>query len=987
MRPHFLRFAGIGAYPDLVEINFDDLNQMGLYLIVGPTGAGKTTLLDAMTYALYGRVSQDRENALVSAHGHSKPAMIEFEFSQGDRRYVVHREPAAPGKQVATNKQWIKEFDATGSELSGVTGVRPVNEKAKSVVGLSAEEFMQVILLPQGKFQDFLLAKGSDKQKILQTIFGTGVYRRVVDRLETVANDLHKEVAAAKEELIGKQAVIDSAMGTLLAHPHFAGMPDHAEDLDAAVAFIAERLASLEIIERTTRENHTTLASDLVQATKEQERFDKGQELSELRLLQESEAESVAAARSRVEHHRRAEPVVVASDTRRELLGREAGLAATVADLRCQLSDTAACLVVDGAVASAFVAAIPTATPASLSQEFVLLQRKLADAAENHRTLADVIGKLDACSQNSQKVAERIGELTGELQSATAESARCAGELAAARESLKGLPDAEAALRDLNDLAVKANVSQATEIVQKAATALSEAQATYDAAEKQLRRAQALRTQDLAGVLAAELSAGEPCPVCGSTEHPHKAVVAADEEYDVDAAGRARDAANTLKIGAERDLADAQGALDVAKGFEAQLPALDEQERIRSRCAELRTLALGVDDLQAQSEAADTLVIATRDAINEAERKATALEVEERNLAAQRKSLEEALAGVGSVEDIDASLDACAEISELLRRLEANVNELAGVEGRLRQADEVCARELSLSGFADEESARACGLDPATLEELDRMVEAFDARGVEIGKLHAAVGDAPLPGTRPDVADLTTRLDAARQAADAAAEAAGAARTSNDQILRAKDEMAEIGPEFEEKTNRARKASEIAFTFDRGAGGADGQLSLEVWVQRTLFEEVCLVANEQLRSLSNHRYSLTLEQEEGGVRRRRGSGLDLYVFDSHTGKTRPVQTLSGGETFLASLALALALAEVVQRQAGGIELPCLFIDEGFGGLDLEILDLAMEVLGNIQASGRTVGIITHVETMQQQLPIGIKVHKSDRGSTLEVLAS
>jgi exonuclease SbcC len=137
--------------------------------------------------------------------------------------------------------------------------------------------------------------------------------------------------------------------------------------------------------------------------------------------------------------------------------------------------------------------------------------------------------------------------------------------------------------------------------------------------------------------------------------------------------------------------------------------------------------------------------------------------------------------------------------------------------------------------------------------------------------------------------------------------------------------------------------------------------------------------------LSSNRYTLTLDQEAGGVAKRRGGGLDIYVLDAQTGLTRPVQTMSGGEQFMASLALALALAEVVQRHAGGIEVPCLFIDEGFGGLDLETLDIAIDVLQDIQATGRSVGIITHVETMQELLPIGIRIHKGHSGSTLEVL--
>ena len=152
----------------------------------------------------------------------------------------------------------------------------------------------------------------------------------------------------------------------------------------------------------------------------------------------------------------------------------------------------------------------------------------------------------------------------------------------------------------------------------------------------------------------------------------------------------------------------------------------------------------------------------------------------------------------------------------------------------------------------------------------------------------------------------------------------------------------------------------------------------------TLFQEVCLVTNTQLRTLSNNQYSLTLEQADGGVAKSHGSGLDIYVLDSYNGTTRPVQSMSGGEQFMASLSLALALAEVVQQHAGGIELPCLFIDEGFGGLDSESLDLAINVLGEIHASGRAVVIITHVEEMINRLPIGIRVFKSENGSTLQV---
>jgi exonuclease SbcC len=203
-------------------------------------------------------------------------------------------------------------------------------------------------------------------------------------------------------------------------------------------------------------------------------------------------------------------------------------------------------------------------------------------------------------------------------------------------------------------------------------------------------------------------------------------------------------------------------------------------------------------------------------------------------------------------------------------------------------------------------------------------------------------------------------------------------------LLKTLENINRLGPESADLVARATSALNLAHVVEKGAGsGENQQLGLEEWVQRTLFEEVCLVATTQLQKLSNNRYILTLEAEGAKIKRYAG-GLELYVIDSHSGKTRSVHTLSGGEQFLTSLALALALAEVVERHSGGMELSTLFIDEGFGSLDNHTLDSAMDVLMKLHDSGRTVGVITHVEAMQQQLPVGIRINKTNNGSTLEM---
>ena len=377
----------------------------------------------------------------------------------------------------------------------------------------------------------------------------------------------------------------------------------------------------------------------------------------------------------------------------------------------------------------------------------------------------------------------------------------------------------------------------------------------------------------------------------------------------------------------------------------------------------------------------------TRVAISEIERAAAVAAAEGNNLSNQRHQLQAKVSKVGQPQHVTNGLSVCKQLKNGVAELERFVTQGDMLKGEAQLATSNASAALDNSPFSNENAARAAFLAGDERTRLKKSVGAFDAIDLEIIKLNAAIGTEPVPKDRPDLDDLGERLQAAENASRELSSHVTGVKLASEQIDAARKVISTIEAAIEGKASNFGKAESITAVFDKGAGVGSGQLSLEMWVQRTRFEEVCLVANTQLRELSANRYSLTLEQQEGGVAKSRGSELDIYVLDSYTGYTRPVQSMSGGEQFIASLALALALAEVVQRHAGGIELPCLFIDEGFGSLDLESLDLAIDVLGKIHAAGRTVGIITHVETMQQQLPIGIRVNKTDQGSTLEVLTN
>ena len=991
MRPHKLAFSGIGSYPGEVVVDFDELSAKGLYLIVGPTGAGKTTLLDAITFALYGKVAQSRENAIVSNHAHRKSPSIEFEFSQGGRRYRIRREPALPGKNVNTNKQTMREIGPGGDEIRTVTGVRPINEWAKEIVGLSAEEFMQVILLPQGKFQQFLMAQGADKQKLLQNIFGTGVYRRIAERLMSSSKLLEDEVTADREALGNEWAIVGSSLDTLRNHPEFGDLSGDEVvtslvELDVTVDHVETKSTELDAAESTSRGRHAQLTSEHDQAVGEVKRFDQALELEDLRRAHSADSASIEAARTRVSEHRRAEPVLTTAATRDGLVRQLSDLDGVVSSTRRGIEQRLGKMSVAPKLLEPLSTAVPTASPTALSTEFSKCQGRLTEASAAFADLDVLASRVAENTADSARLAKEITASEKKLAAAQAAEKTIKSTLRAARDKVKGLNAARKAVEELDTHLEKADVEVATTNLEHASSVLERAQTKFDKAEKALRQAQAQRTRELAGVLASELAKGDECPVCGSTEHPRKAKKSSASS-DVEVAEANRDRENTALVEARGAVTTAQKALDEAKKFRSTLPTAAAQKKIRKDLADLEGLVESIEELDESLEEATAEVGRLRESITESKRDADRVAADAKNLQSNRDRLEKITTGIGSARAVQAALDVCREVASLLDDLDKQVRESTKLQGAVNETTESADRSLRDSGFVSEDEARRQFLDDPVRRELSAAIEAHDERDRAIERLNSAVGDRPLPVKRPDLVELAEQLKLAERQAKDAADVAGTVRTALSQIRRAREVIRRIGPEIESKAERAARVRSVAFVFDRGNGGAEGLLSLEVWVQRTLFEEVCLVANEQLLSLSSNRYSLTLDPEEGGITKRRGSGLDIYVRDSHTGSTRPVQTMSGGEQFMASLALALALAEVVQRQAGGIELPCLFIDEGFGGLDLDSLDLAIDVLTRIQAAGRTVGIITHVEAMQQQLPIGIRVHKSDTGSTLEVLTN
>lgn len=987
MRPQHLKFAGIGSYPRLVEINFNDLSSMGLYLIVGRTGAGKTTIFDAMTYALYGKVAGERENAIVSGHTGRDHPFIEFTFEHAGITYIAHREPALPGKNAVANKQWLSIVGSDGKELERISQTRQVNEKIKDIIGLSAEEFMQVILLPQGKFQQFLVAKTNDKKGMLQAIFGTSAYRRIVDRLQTNARQLQQELASDAEEISNQWAIIGNAHDTLIDQSIFEELPDYQSETAEFISAVKSRALETEAEAKSTSEEFAAARTTLTQANTEAERFDKAQQRDLLKKEQASQAKSVEKATKSVAEHKIASPIADSISTRTSLTTEITELEQKVKEARTSAGSLTGKIKITSEQLKKFINAIPAASPSVLSSEYAKVEQFISSAANKFDDLAVLTTEVETLDSSLVELTAAQLTTSTEIETIRKDLAAKKKELEASHKATRELTPVSREVEKLDELLEKADESEATADLEKSTKLVNKQRLAFEKLVDDLKSAQEKRTKQLAGELADNLDLGDECPVCGSTEHPKKAKKAAGS-VDIDALSDKRDNQYELLKDAEQDVKDAQKNLKEAQAAKTKLPSLTDQKTLRKRFAELSALSDASDDLKDQHDELVALESESLSALNEVKVQVTEIST---SLKASKKrfdALTKDTIAIGTAKQVEDASDLLSQIADILADLDESITETAEKQGQLNRVTEDVKKAIEKTDFTNEKAVHAALLQNNELSDSEDLILKATERSTLIGQLTAAVGDSPLPMMRPDLADLDEKVSRATSANDAAQTRNGTVQTELQNITRAHKAVSTIGPAFEEKRKQVLAAQTLATIFKDGTNTASGrQLDLETWVLRTLFEEVCLVANGQMQKLSNNRYTLTLEQEEGGVTKKRGGGLDIYVLDAQTGLTRPVQTMSGGEQFIASLSLALALAEVVQRHAGGIEVPCLFIDEGFGGLDLETLDLAIAVLHDIQATGRSVGVITHVETMQQQLPIGIQITKGHNGSTLEVLAS
>ncbi|MCD0178680.1 AAA family ATPase [Micrococcus luteus] len=1010
MRIHRMRLEGLGPYAQAQDVDFDRLNAGGLFLLDGPTGAGKSTVLAALCFALYGTVPGGRSAESLVTTLREPGAVIpevQVEFTVQGRRFEVVRSPkherprrrrsAAGGATVTTQATVSLRERVDGEWTAPLTRADEVGQQIAAVLHLDAEQFMQVVLLPQGQFAQFLTAKSDERRVLLRRLFGTQRFDGVEEHLRVETARLDTAVAVDADVARTARAQLAEALHEALGPDWHAPEPSPDTD-DRLLALAAERAGRAH--EDARADLATARAAEQRARVTARELETRGRDLAAAeawasrRRDHDAEAETAAARRRAVDAHERAGRVLAAA--------QRATAAADAAGTASETVTEALAHVEDEPTAAAWLAAARAdgAADAPASRQALGEAERAAEAVARAVQDRARMGELE---QEAAAAAERRAEI-GRDRAALVESrpereAAVAAHRAAVERGTERLGAREAVDRAVSEAAARRTAAEAAAAraveAETAARAHREAQERRrEAAERHVGLLRA-RYEQAASELAERLVPGEPCAVCGSPEHPAPAATADTTvtEADVRDAEQARTAADRAATDAETALRAAEQTLRTAREAAAGLAPEAAREALERAEAERAALDQAAKDLAADRRR----LTAAEKTLAGADETAAALAAEDGRLAeaaahraARLTELRDAVeAARGDAETLDARRDQVTAARRVLAALAAAQDEDARARAVADETDQALTAALAEQHFDDVDAARAARLEETEAAARTAAVQEWHAERARLAELEAsepvrrgrALAEA---GVEPPTEEQTRAAAEALAAAEAASSSRGTAVGRLDSLVATvRRQSAALTEVLERSAGLIAEHTRVRGLLDLVRGGGENLLKMPLtsYVLAGRLEEVAAAATERLLAMTDQRYSIEYSDAVGG---RGNKGLELVIRDHYVDETRHPATLSGGETFMASLALALGLADTVQAEAGGIELDTLFVDEGFGSLDADTLDDVLDVVDTLRTGGRTVGLVSHVERMRQEIGVRLEVRKDRRGSSLAV---
>ena len=1021
MKPISLTIEAFGPYRDSVTLDFSALQDHSMFLISGPTGAGKTSILDAMVYALYGEPSGEVRKTDAIRSDFAEPermTRVDFSFAIGEAQYRVERLP----KQLVAKKRGTgmreQNASATVYEMKDgewkviATSAAAIRDTVQRIIGFRKDQFLQVVLLPQGEFRKLLVASTSEREELLHTLFRTELYRKLQEALKAAYDD----AKAGIEANLTKQAALIQSIPhdedtIVLTAQHVRELLANREPYrDGLVVKRDEAVAEVEQFNALRKEwaVYNQAQQSLTEAS------------SKLDLVKAREGER-SSLREKVQFLTSLTPTYELykqfSDKQSALKTLETALSDAKKGVEIASQQESKCTETHEVLASqAETIQANRTTLAQLRQqsekfdELALLNKELITLKRNLETQDRE--KSDAELQAQHK-------LIVDLEVALVEARK---QFQANSKDLEGIPRIQEQLSQLQRyselLGQKQKIQHDIDGKDRSLAAIDE---SVKNSKVQLDRLEHLMAEGRAFELVHLVVDNEPCPVCGSTEHPQLA--SKPELYptkeEIEAARAVRDGAlqkQASEIGQKETLVIRLHELDeevkeqVSKltslidGFSEDsfdsiqqdlLSQMEQLTALRSDTEQLsKTIATNEDKLSGAKEALAKLEMAHKELLESLHD----LEIQLSSLQAKIDALSKILPTTDldvwrkQIESLETDINAYDEQVELCERnLEAARKQLNAQRGRLETLSAQVEEETNNLDIIYKEYIKS--LQSTSLGEVDFIEALGDYKALDTFRteLHAldedfnkaqAVYDAALKVAKSIVEPSATVsdevYDAAVERRDALVGNLAAWEKETKHIETTLASLEELDVAMGEARNEVEFLSRLN---DLANGGEQGfkNVTFERYVLGAILDEVVYAANLRLQKMSRSRYSLERSDYTGGGRGKQG--LDLAVMDAFTGQSRPANTLSGGETFLASMALALGLADVIQSYAGGIHMDTMFIDEGFGTLDPDTLELAMETLVQLQSSGRLIGMISHVPELKTRIPAHLEVTRGDDGST------
>jgi len=1010
MKPIKLTMQAFGPFAQTETIEFDKLGTNPLFLINGPTGSGKTSILDAICFALYGETTGNERQGIQMRCDMAAPTLlteVTLEFSLHGKSYRVIRSPEqeapkARGEGMTVRKHTAALYEITDEEKLITSKTTQVKTEVTNIIGLNETQFRQVMVLPQGKFRELLLATSKEREEIFGQLFQTDIYKKI----EYALKDKASAISKAKDEF-------DNQIRGAL---QVAGVSSEAE--------LTERREALSVqFETVQKQEQGSLAqlnavkTDLQKAEALSNEFKKREqaEIALKRHLEQSDA--VSSRQLQLDNAKKASKVELPYVTLQNASKQTQELEQKVAKLSQDLT------VANDAVKSK-EGALQTAKeqaaqlPKLTEQQYQLeaMKGKLVEKSELEKAINAGLTQKSEFEATLKKYIALKEKLTLEAQRGQKSLDQARVDVASIGSVEAEIKQQQRLMQDLQKLTglnqelakLDALTPSKQALVDQAKARYVELQRSADTLELSWHNAQA-------AVLAQRLQAGEMCPVCGSVEHPQPAQFVG-EEVTKEQVQRARNteregqvALNQLSnqleqhniaVGQYKQQIE-QLSVELGQNASMDLSALQaSMQQLNERLQQLSSINLvqleqsvnelnqrcvtgegKINDLQNQMAANESTIKGNQEQLAKLsaslDAKYSSLEALEQDIVVIQKQITELNTAFESAQNhLQQAVLAKTNIESQLTTNQQWLNEALE---RLNTAKTDWAQALQASAFEDEAQFLASKVDEAEMQVWQQEIEAFKQTQIKLEQTLADLSSTLKDLALPDLEGFNVKLNSVQQSYVEARNQLDSTRSLFERLEKVRNDIATL---HDKNTKLEDEYKVFGTLYDVASGKTGSRISLHRFVLGVLLDDVLIQASQRLSLMSKGRYILARKTE--GFKGAAGRGLDLVVEDSYTGKTRDVATLSGGESFMAALALALGLSDVVQSYSGGIRLDTLFIDEGFGSLDPESLDLAIQTLVDLQQTGRMIGVISHVSELKEQMAQRIDVEPSRLGSTVSV---